>query len=248
MARPVREFEQVAGGDGREQHAGPDHVVDAAAVVEVPAGEVEGRDGGDAVVAVEQLQLAEQEVEADAPGDGAERQVMAGEAHRDEAEHQGGRAGDGQRHRQRGPRRPAVAGGEHRRGEGAEAAEGRLSERGEPADARQHDEAERHQRAQADIVEERDPEHRHARQHRQHGGATTEQSGAAQHGAAPASACAWSLIAPHSSSSVCVAVSERTRSTGMMSMKTMISLKLDAQNEAKASTMPTNTAAPTASG
>ena len=53
---------------------------------------------------------------------------------------------------------------------------------------------------------------------------------------------------PHSSSSVCVVVSERTRSTGMMIMKTMISLKLDAQNEAKASTMPTNTAAAAASG
>ncbi len=82
--------EQVVGGDGRQDHAQPDDVVDAAAVVEVIAGEVEGRDGGDAVVAVEQLQLAEQEIEAQAPGDGAERQVVADEAHGEQAEDQRG--------------------------------------------------------------------------------------------------------------------------------------------------------------
>ena len=83
---PGARVEQVVRGNGRQQHARPDHVVDAAAVVEVPAGDVEWRDGRDAVVAMEQLELAEQEVQAQAPGDGAERQVVARQAHRRQAE------------------------------------------------------------------------------------------------------------------------------------------------------------------
>ncbi len=187
-------IEQVVGGDGGQDHAGPDDIVDAAAVVEIVAGEVEGRDGGDAVVAVEQLQLAEQEIEAEAPGDGAERQVVTGQAHRGQAQHQGCRCRDGHRHRQRHPRRPAVAGGEHGRGESAEAAERGLAERGQAADAREHDQADRYQRTEADVVEQRDPEYGHAGEQRKNGagGDKGEEKSAVGHRFTPRPRCASS--------------------------------------------------------
>ena len=111
------------------------------------------------VVPAEPLEVAEQVVEADAPGDGAERQVVAGQA---------------QRERRRGPARrprssaspPAASshgdqpagGGQIGRRVGAEADERRLPERGQAADAGQQHEPERDDAGQADVVRQRDRE------------------------------------------------------------------------------------------
>ena len=46
-------------------------------------------------MAAEELDVAEEEVEADAPGDGAERQVVAAHAQGDGAEEQGDSSGEG---------------------------------------------------------------------------------------------------------------------------------------------------------
>jgi hypothetical protein len=118
----------------------------------------ERRDARDAVIAAEEFQLAEQIEQADAPGDGAERQIMAGQPHRDDPEQDGRHAADQQRERQCQPRRKAIGRRQHRRGIGAEAAEGRLAERRKSADAGQQHQPHRHQGGEADIVEQHDPE------------------------------------------------------------------------------------------
>jgi hypothetical protein len=127
------------------------------------------RDAGDAVVTAQKFELAEQVEQGDAPGDGAERQIMAGQAHRDQAERDRGDAAHQQRERQRQPRRYAVGRGQHRRGVGAETAKRRLAERGEAADAGQQHQPHRHQCREPDIVQEHDPERRQARDERQRG-------------------------------------------------------------------------------
>jgi hypothetical protein len=150
--------EQIVRGNRGQDHKAPNDIVDAAAVVEVIAGDIEGRDRRDAVMAMEQLEFAKQKIETEPPGDGAEREIVAREAYREQTQHQCGCARDGQCHRQCRPRRPAVAGRQHGRGERAKAAEGRLAERRQAADAGKHDQPDRDQRTEANVVEQRDPE------------------------------------------------------------------------------------------
>ena len=159
-------IQQVHGQQCRDQHRDPDREIDRAGIEHPEIADRERRDAGDAVIAAEEFQLAEQIKQADAPGDGAERQIVAGQPHRDDAEQDGGDAADQQRERQRQPRRDAIGRGQHRRGVGAEAAKRGLAERGEAADAGQQHQPHRHQRGEADIVEQHDPERRDARDER----------------------------------------------------------------------------------
>jgi TATA-binding protein-associated factor Taf7 len=101
-------IEQVAGWPDGEQHEGPDQVVELAAWTSVPAEQRDRRNAGDAGVAAEELDIAEQEIEADAPGDGAQRQVVPAHAQRDEAEEERDRGGDGEADEQGEPRRKAM--------------------------------------------------------------------------------------------------------------------------------------------
>ena len=217
MARPVREVQEVHGQHGRDQHRDPDRVVDRAGIEHPQRADRQRRDAGNAVIAAEKFELAEEIVEPDAPGDGAERQIMAGQPHRDDAEDDGGDAADEQRERQCQPWRDAVGHAQHRGGVGAKATERRLAERGQAADAGQQHQPHRHQCGEADIVQEHDPERRHARDQRdrRHDQRKNEEGPTVGHRQSP-------------SSSTAGAASERSTNTGMMSVKTMTSLKLEA--------------------
>ena len=160
--------QQVHAQQRADQHRDPDRVVDRAGIEHLERADRQRRNPGDAVIAAEEFELAEQIEQADAPGDGAERQIVARQPHRDEAEQHRGTAADQQRQRQRQPWRHAIGRRQHRRGVGAEAAKRRLAERGQAADAGQQHQAHRHQGGEPDIVEQHDPERRHARDERDH--------------------------------------------------------------------------------
>src|SRR5437867_2625374 len=88
------------------------------------AGVTARRNAGNAVIAADEFELAEEIEQADAPGDGAERQIVSGQPYRNDAEDHGGEAGNDKRGRQGQPGRDAVGRGEHRRCIAAKTAEG----------------------------------------------------------------------------------------------------------------------------
>ena len=210
-------IQQVHGQQRREQHGDPDCEIDRAGIEHPEAADAQRRKAGNAVIAAEEFELAEQIKQPDAPGDGAERQIMARQPHRDEAERHRGEAADQQRQRQRQPGRHAVGRGQHRRGVGAEAAERRLAERGEAADAGQEHEPHRHQSGEPDIVEQHDPERRHARDERDRRHHKREDQDREQ---------SLRHRDQSFSSSTSGAASDRSTRTGRISVKTMTSLKL----------------------
>ena len=217
IARPVRESSRFMVSSARDQHRDPDRVIDRAGIEHLERADRQRRNPGDAVIAAEEFELAEQIKQPDAPGDGAERQIVAGQPHRDEAEQHRGAAADQQRQRQRQPWRHAIGRRQHRRGVGAKAAKRRLAERGQAADAGQQHQAHRHQRGEPDIVEQHDPERRHARDERDHRHQQREDRDRQQ-----------PLRHRHQSfsSSTAGAASDRSTRTGRISVKTMTSLKL----------------------
>ena len=161
-------IQQVHGEQRRDQHRDPDREIDRVGAQHLQRADRQRRNAGNAVVTAEEFELAEQIEQRDAPGDGAERQIVAGQPHRDEPEQHGGGAADQKRERQRQPWREAISRSQHRRGVGAKAAEGRLAERGEAAHAGQQHQPHRDQRGEADIVQQHDPERRNARDERDH--------------------------------------------------------------------------------
>ena len=88
MARPARLSSRLRGGQRGQHHADPDHGEIEPPVDQLEAAERQRRDAGDAVVAAEQVEIGESVVKAHRPGDGAERQVMAGQPQRDRADRQ----------------------------------------------------------------------------------------------------------------------------------------------------------------
>ncbi|MNN60834.1 hypothetical protein D3C81_1760400 [compost metagenome] len=92
--------EEVLGDQHGDQQQGPDQVVDLLALIQLPAQQRDRRQAADAGMAAEGFQGAEQVVERQAPGDGAQRQVVAGELQRQRAQQQGHRAGERQAHQQ----------------------------------------------------------------------------------------------------------------------------------------------------
>ena len=230
--------EQVHRRQRRQQHAEPDHGETHPRVEQAVAGHLQRRDAGNPVIAADQIEIGEGVVEADAPGDGAEREVVAGEAHR----HRADQRGAGRRHQQPGgqaePGREVVVFAHDRGGVGAEAEQGGLTERGHAADAGQHHQADRHDGGDAGIVQQRHPEGRHA-------GDPRHQASERDAGEGPELGEAG---AGHSSSSPFPCRRERHSSTGMMAVKTITSLKALAQKEEKLSATPTSSAASTAPG
>ncbi len=114
----------------------------------------------------EHLDIAEEIIDRDAPGDGAERQQMAAEPQRRQAEYRRRAAGQQQGEDEAEPGRAAVKRAVPGGGVGADTDEGGLAERGEPADAGQEDEAERDQRIDPGVVHQGHAEG--AEQQRQH--------------------------------------------------------------------------------
>jgi hypothetical protein len=112
-------------------------------------------------VAADELEVPEQEEDADRPGDRRQRQVVAAHAQGDETKAER----DARRHRepqqQIHPRQPwpcRVTHRQIRRDIRADAHERRLAERGLAGDAGQQHEAERDDAVEPDIVEQRNPE------------------------------------------------------------------------------------------
>ena len=216
IARPVREVQQVHGEQRAEQDRDPDREIDRSGIDHLERADRQRRDAGDAVIAAEEFELAEQIKQAEAPGDGAERQIVTRQPHGDEAERHRGDAAHQQRERQRQPRREAISRRQYCRGVGAEAAKRRLAEGGEAADAGEQHKSHRHQRGKPDIVQQHDPERRHARDERDRRHRSREH----ENGQPP------SHRAQSFSSSTAGAASDRNKRTGMISVKTMTSLKL----------------------
>jgi len=102
------------------QHHAPDQIIIVAAAGERVTADPHRRNTGQPIIFAEPVERAEQVIEADAPGDGSERQVMPGQTQGDGADRPAAspvraKATAGS------ARRDAVGGGEDRGGIGAEA-------------------------------------------------------------------------------------------------------------------------------
>ena len=160
----------------RDRHRGqddddPEQVEEAAPGAERDAEERQRRDAEQAVVLAEEVEVAEQVEQAQAPGDRRQRQVVARHAQRHPREDERGERGDGQADPDREPGRDAVGEGQVRRGVRAHADERRLAEGGQAGDPGEQHQADHDQRVEADVVRLRDQElvarrrqHRHQRQ------------------------------------------------------------------------------------
>ena len=80
--------EQVAHRPQRREHDDPDQPAHSPLVLELDAGKRQRRDAGEAGVTAEEIEVAEQEEEADPPRDRRQRQEVAAHPQRDEAERQ----------------------------------------------------------------------------------------------------------------------------------------------------------------
>ncbi|MPM85705.1 hypothetical protein SDC9_132786 [bioreactor metagenome] len=107
-------------------------------------------------MAAEEFDVAEQKIEADTPGDGAQRQVVAAHAQGNEPERQRDGGGQGHADEEREPGRDAVHRRQPGRGVGAEADKGRLAEGSQATDPGQQHEADGDDGIEADVVEQRD--------------------------------------------------------------------------------------------
>jgi hypothetical protein len=129
-------IEKVLGGEQGDQNEGPDQIVVVPVVPEFEAEHLDRRQIGQPAVTTEKFQITEQEVKADAPGDGPERQVVAGELQAQGAQRNSHDGREGQADQQCRPRGAPQDGqpsrqlccGQPCRRVGAEANESRLSE------------------------------------------------------------------------------------------------------------------------
>ena len=181
----------------------------------------------------QELQVAEEEIKADAPRDGRERKVMALHSQRDETERQRNQQRDREPDGEREPWRSAGLGREVGSGIGADAHEGGLPERRLPRHPGQEHQSQCDDAVQPDVIAERHPELRGER-----GDARKRRDQRDE--ADP--------IARHSSSSWWCAVRLRQSRTGMIRVKTMTSLNALAQNDENDSSRPTSSAPAAASG
>ena len=227
--------EQVLDREQRGDHEHPDQVVVLAPGVERQAEDREPGHAGHPGLAAEELEIAEEVVEADAPGDRAERQVVAREAQRDRAEEERDRAGEREPDEEREPRRQPVSRAEVRGRVRPEADERRLPERREPAHPGEEHQPERDEAVEPDVVQQRDVELGQVGRPEREGREEDDEQGAC-----PA----------HSSSSCSRWCVRRLRhsSTGMISVKTITSLNALAQNDENDSSRPTSNAPSAASG
>ena len=149
----------------REQQHGPDHRPQHARRCQRETEDAQCRQPGDAGLAAQELQVAEQVVQAQPPRDGAQRQVVARQLDGDGAQAPRDQEGQHQaqnetqpgheRRRKRGQRTGRGGrGADPGRGVGADRDEGRLSEGGHAADTGEHDQPRGHQRVEGDVAED----------------------------------------------------------------------------------------------
>ncbi len=206
-------LQQVLHGDRRQQQHQPDQRIHAAAAIQLQAEYFHRGDAVQAVILAQELQVAEQEKQRQAPGYRAQRQIMAGQPHRDHAYRVGGQHRQRQPDQQAQPRRQAIAGGQVSGGIGTQADKGSLAERSQAADAGQQYQAQRNDRIQAYVVGQGDPEFGSGQQRQQDNGRHECQVNAVE-----------PLLHHSSSSSLCLLLSERHSKTGIISVNTITSL------------------------
>ncbi len=226
--------EQVRDQNGRCRKHAPDQIIDCIIRRERHWPDRDRRYAGDAIVAAERFQIAEQKIDRQSPGNGAERQEMSAEPKRDCAEQSGDNPRQRESKQKPQPGRGALCRRQPSGCISADADEGCLAERSQSADAGEQHYAKRHQRIDADIVEQRDgefggPEGR--RQQDSHSDNDDDHAGAGDHPSTSAS-----------SSSVCSSDNERQSNTGISTLKTVTSLNELLQKDAKLSSSPIRTA------
>ncbi|MCY1226722.1 hypothetical protein D9M72_389680 [compost metagenome] len=144
--------QQVLHRQHGQQHHRPDQVEHRAARLQLDAEERQHRDPVQAVILAQELQVAEQEEQRQAPGNGRQRQVVAGHAHRDQPDHIGRCHRDHQPHQQPEPRRQPELRGQVRSAVRAQPHERGLPERGHATHAGQQHQPDRHDAVQPDVV------------------------------------------------------------------------------------------------
>ncbi len=215
---------------GRDQN-GPDQIEYLPAADERYRPDRDRRNAGDAGEVSEAVDVAEQEIDRQAPGNRAEREKVPAEPQRDGADRRGGGASQRERQDEPQPRRIALQRREPGGRVGGDPDEGRLPERHHAADAGQQHEPERGERIDTDIVQQRDAERVHV-----------ERSGREQDDERRFEDANVERAHSSTSSSVSPIARERHSKTGMRTEKTMTSLKALLQNDAKLSSRPTSTA------
>ena len=165
IARPGRESRRLCVDHSAASTSSQIRTEVAPLVLELESRDGERGNAGHARVPAENLEIAEDVVEADAPRDGRERKVVSLHPQRDESEEQR----DDQRDRKADGEREPRGRSEMRREVGgrvrAEADERGLPERRLPGDAGQEHEPERDHAVEADVVAERDVELRRSERH-----------------------------------------------------------------------------------
>jgi hypothetical protein len=157
--RPPRpRIEQVRSGPEGHDRDAPDQEVVIPLVLELESEEIESRDAGQSGVTAKELKVPHQEINAGAPGDRRQRQIVTLHPQRNEAEAQRERQRQHQANREVRPWRPAVARREDCRRIGADADERCLAERRLTRHARQENETQRDDAVEPNVVAERDPE------------------------------------------------------------------------------------------
>ena len=81
--------EQIMHRQQRQQRQYPDQIIEPAAGVERQTKKINDGNIGDTGIAAEKFHVAEQEIQADAPGNGSQRQVMARKPKTDKAKKKG---------------------------------------------------------------------------------------------------------------------------------------------------------------
>ncbi len=166
--------EKIVRRPERRERDAPDQEIEVAFVAQLEAEEVERRNPGESRVAAEELEVAEQQREADAPGNGRQRKVVALHPQRDEPETIGEPQRKDEPHAEVDPRRERIVRGEDGRRVRTDAYERRLPERRLAGHAGEQHETERHDAVEPDVIAERHPELRrdegNADQHRDEDG------------------------------------------------------------------------------
>src|SRR2546429_1846859 len=185
----------------------------------------------------EAIDVAEQERDRQSPGNRAQRQEVAAQAQRHEAQDRGDAAGQNDSEHQPEPGRIAVQRCDPCRCISRDTDEGCLTERNNAAAAGQQRQLDGGKRVDADIVQQGDAERIEHEGRRPEAG---DRRGDDE----------TDLLQCHSStsSSECCEASERQSRTGISSEKTMTSFKVLLWNEAKLSIMPTPNAPSAAPG
>src|SRR5262249_14188039 len=150
--------EQVAAEQHCDPKQRPDEKIDFRGAGERNRTDRQGRDAGQSAIAAKRVDVSKQEIDCDAPGNGAQRQEVTAQAQRCSTEDHRDKGCCHQRKQEADPGRAALHCRVPCAGVGADPDEGGLSERGQSGNTGEKDQAKRSKRIDADVIEQRDAE------------------------------------------------------------------------------------------